>query len=1014
MKLTVLHLSDIHLRNASDRVLSFAEGIAGAAYQAAREARACLLVVTGDVAYSGSAEEYKVATDFLRAIAGAIRGEGCPLVDVILVPGNHDCRLIPEDKSRSVVIGHVIQDHNAAKDVSIVKLCTSAQENFFAFRPSVTSLVPVSDHPLWTEYELELDGVTVRLSAINAAWMSRLPEQPGQLVFPIETFENELSAGCSIRLALIHHPLNWYCQSTYHPLRRQLHTHCDAILSGHEHVPNSGVIADSESGESLFYEAQALQPHGKEETAGFSVLQFDIDANEVLEQRFGIGSADVRPVGEEFVRTLRSSTGNARGQFQVTVGFQEILRDPGGDFHHPAKSRIELDDVFVFPDLRRLEGEGETVVGADSVLSKIGDDSALLFLADERGGKTTLLLHTFRALSEKGFVPIYLKGATLSSTSTRELQKAVDRERERQYVRAFEVATAPRQKLVALIDDIDRIPGGSKALERVLTFFQTHHNAVLATASQGFEIAELIGKEAAAAVSRFTTYAILPFGHRLRHQLIRKWCLCGNITTKQELDEHVHGVETILDSIVGRNLVPSLPIYLLILLQSCDRQQQSELQNSGFAHYYQFLITRSLGAAGVKVEELDELFNYLANLAWLFRHDNLKELGIIELRSFNRTFSERFTTVDLDSRLSLLVRARILRRHGEHYAFAYPYVYYFFLGKYLADNLGNDEVRRLVGEWCAALNLTENGHAILFLTHHRNDHWVIERVVDVLRRSLPEATSPPMRFEKDLEGISVLVDEASRVLLAAPNVERNQEHARRLQDEMEAREEEAESASIRKEVALIVEIVRLLKTCEILGQILKNYYGSLERALKEAYLADVFNGPLRLLRALIGAVSDDPEGFAREIESAIEKSNPDMPPERRKELAKRTGYLLLGQVCTGLVARTAQFVGTDKLAEDIHAVVTRNPTNAYRLIEAATSLVRAGPLPMERLRKLAEDLERQPFAFNMLQGLGAFHIRLFHMEERDRQRLCAHLRIQITEAHAMDFNAQPAKLTRPS
>ncbi len=1012
MKLTILHLSDIHLRSATDRIVVKAGAIAASAFQSARDSAACLIVVTGDIVFSGTEAEYEVAGQFLTDIATELRKEGCPLVDVVLVPGNHDCKLLPEEKSRSILIGQVVQDSSLARDDSIVRLCTSVQAPFFSFRAGITTLTPKTDHPLWTEYELTFVNAVVRLSAINAAWMSRLPEQPGQLVFPVEMFEDQLSAPCSMRLALIHHPLNWYCQSTYHPLRTQLHAHADAILSGHEHVTNSGLITDTLSGESLFYEAPALQPHERSVDAGLSVLRFDTIANEVVEQRFSVFDDGVRRAGEELVRTLRNSTVEARGQYQLTNEFREVLRDPGGDFHHPMKDTIELDDVFVYPDLAVLAGEDEKIVGADSVVGQIGAGSMHLFMADERGGKTTLLLHAYRVLHQRGFVPIYLRGGALSSTSSRELQKAIEREQQRQYAKPGEVALAPKLKLVALIDDIDRISGGAKGLEKVLTLLQTQHTAVLATASEGFEIAELIGKEAAAAVSKYSTYAILPFGHRLRHQLIRKWCLCGNVTTKQELDERVFAVETILDSIVGRNLVPSLPIYLLILLQSCDRQQQADLQNSGFAHYYQFLITRSLGAAGVKTEELDELFNYLANLAWLFRHEKYKELGFVELRNFNKAFSERFTSVDLASRLALLVRAKILRQHGEHYAFAYPYIYYFFLGKYLANNLDNEEVRRLVGEWCAQLHRRENGHAILFLTHHRNDHWVIDQVVSVLKSSLPEEKAPPMQFDKDVEGIGALVEEASQVLLAAPNVDKNQEQARRLQDEMEAKEEMAE-ASPREEVALMVEIVRLLKTCEILGQILKNYYGSLERALKETYLADVFDGPLRLMRAIVDAVAKDPEAFAKEIESSIEKTHPEMAPERRRELAKRTGYFVIGQVCTGLVARTAQFVGSEKLAEDVRAVVTRNPTNAYRLIEAATSLMRAGPLPIDLLRRLAEDLEQHPFAFKMLQSLGAFHIRLFHMEESNRQRLCSHLKIEITSAHALDFNAQPAKLTRP-
>src|SRR5665213_1832757 len=102
MKIAILHLSDIHLRGA-DGVTQRVAAIASCAFAASRECDACLVLVTGDISFSASSEEYASAASFLQDIAQAIKNEGCPVVDVVLVPGNHDCKLIPEDKARSVV-----------------------------------------------------------------------------------------------------------------------------------------------------------------------------------------------------------------------------------------------------------------------------------------------------------------------------------------------------------------------------------------------------------------------------------------------------------------------------------------------------------------------------------------------------------------------------------------------------------------------------------------------------------------------------------------------------------------------------------------------------------------------------------------------------------------------------------------------------------------------------------------------------------------------------------------------
>lgn len=96
MKITILHLSDIHLCNSTDAVLARATDIASACFSAARESEACLIAVTGDVAYSGLEPEFELAERLLRSIKQAIQAEGCPFVDIIVVPGNHDCKLKPE------------------------------------------------------------------------------------------------------------------------------------------------------------------------------------------------------------------------------------------------------------------------------------------------------------------------------------------------------------------------------------------------------------------------------------------------------------------------------------------------------------------------------------------------------------------------------------------------------------------------------------------------------------------------------------------------------------------------------------------------------------------------------------------------------------------------------------------------------------------------------------------------------------------------------------------------------
>ena len=49
MKLTILHLSDIHIHGSSDLVLKQASHIASSCFVNARDSDACLVIVTGGI-----------------------------------------------------------------------------------------------------------------------------------------------------------------------------------------------------------------------------------------------------------------------------------------------------------------------------------------------------------------------------------------------------------------------------------------------------------------------------------------------------------------------------------------------------------------------------------------------------------------------------------------------------------------------------------------------------------------------------------------------------------------------------------------------------------------------------------------------------------------------------------------------------------------------------------------------------------------------------------------------------
>lgn len=1007
MKLGILHLSDIHFRHPNDPANGYGESIAKACYQTAHQCDEFIVVITGDIAFSGKKEEYIHAEILLKKILGMLESETGRAIQIFATPGNHDCSLVPEDEVRTAIIGTVIEESGASVRQAFIDKCTEAQNEYFSFEAGIRRIEPVFEDKLWKEYELSVGGGILRISAINAAWMSRLNEVAGQLVFPIQNYLEYLEAPCSLRLALIHHPLNWYCQSSYHPMRKALKTHCNAILSGHEHSIGSEVIKDS-SGQTLMLEAPALQPHEQNLAPQFTCFLFETDEKLVYEKRFKATSDRPVPLGDDQTHSFDADS-KCTAQNRLTPDFLKILMDPGGNFTHPTRGTLSAEEIFVYPQLEETSSEiSRKTIYADEACSSWETGKKLIILADDEGGKTFLLRKLFLDIHEEGGLPIYLKGDEVKSVTAKDIDKLIESAASFQYQDPDEFRYAEKSKKVVLVDDIDRIKGDLRIQERFSELLEERFVSAILTANSKFSISELIGHENSKRLIEYKNYKIRPFGHLLRNTLIRKWCMLGEVKSLVDFDRRVHGAETLVNGILGKSIVPAKPVYLLIFLQSNEQGDQGELQNSSFSYYYEYLVTKSLKDSGYRTDELDEIFSYLSQLAWHFKRNGRKELSTAELREFNSEFSEEFTSVDFDQRISLLYRAKILAKSGDYYRFTYAYIYYLFVGKYLSDNLHEPDVMKTVESYCEELYLRENANTIMFLTHHSSDPRVINKISSTLDARFSE--SEPLHLNGDMSAINSLVESASQLVIKELDVKRNQIDSRQAQDQLDSENaSEEQDTGEESTINISSEINLTIKTSEILSNIVKNYYGSIKKTKKKEYIGSIFDSYLRTLSALFHEILDQPDRFSAEIEKTLSERFPKMTEEDRKIQSRKFAFQMTGLITTSFIAKAGSLVSSEKLREDVTLSVGVEGSNAYRLIDVASCLTQPGQIPFDNLEKLSKDLRSNIFAFTILQSLIYYHLHMFHTTDKDKQRLSEIALISIQQSRAIDHSSRKAK-----
>jgi len=219
MRLLILHLSDFHFRSKSDSILSRVSLICDAVKNIDYHLDMAVVVATGDISFSGSEDQLLLGFDFLTNLAASlskalIGSDNNKEVKVYLaiVPGNHDCFVSKEDRARDIVVNSILSDKSAATDPSVIKMCSQVQDKFFECRDAfVKQGLKHFGHEgrLFYQYIFEHGSESICFNCFNTAWMSRMDEQQGAIVFPIDQFHLKRSSETAVVSIFITLMLGW-------------------------------------------------------------------------------------------------------------------------------------------------------------------------------------------------------------------------------------------------------------------------------------------------------------------------------------------------------------------------------------------------------------------------------------------------------------------------------------------------------------------------------------------------------------------------------------------------------------------------------------------------------------------------------------------------------------------------------------------------------------------------------------------------------------------------------------
>ena len=124
-------------------------------------------------------------------------------------------------------------------------------------------------------------------------------------------------------------------------------------------------------------------------------------------------------------------------------------------------------------------------------------------------------------------------------------------------------------------------------------------------------------------------------------------------------------LESTVNTLIGKNLLPSYPVIILALLQSSNQMVSPSSSAGSYGQMYEALITAALASVSKKAVDLGIKYTYISHIAYYSLLAVKQGLSLDDLHKIHELHREQYQ-VDLnrDDLIDQLVTAQILSRNS--------------------------------------------------------------------------------------------------------------------------------------------------------------------------------------------------------------------------------------------------------------------------------------------------------------------------------------------------------------
>lgn len=1030
MKVAILHLSDIHLAKESDPIFSRYEQIANAISSNITQFSELIIAVSGDIANFGTKAEYNLAGIFFNNLKNAIssRSKNISKISFVFIPGNHDCNF---SNAQDVEIREDVLSNLSNKISTLtpqsgsVKQCISIQTDFFEFVSEFTQtpIIP-EENRLCYVIDIPNSNKNIRFRCYNTAWVTQKSEIQGQMLFPTsiaKTAQEEETNNADLVVTLFHHPYNWLEHTNAHTFSQFVEQNSDIVLTGHEHI-NDSYLKEKITGEKVRYIAGDVLQERNTSISGFNLVLIDLETKtqKFIQYKWDTNHYSIRQDIDWF-RFQRNRFLVSKG-FVNNEKFANVLQEVGTEYLHPYKKKgtLTLKDIFVYPDLKELTLKGKTIkndlVGMNNIVNHLGKKKYTIIYGDDNSGKTSLAKTLYTDFQAQELVPLMLCSTNkLNGDDDGSLRDCLNSAIEEQYSSSLRDAfyqLDPKKK-VLIIDDFHKFRLNGKSQRNLLNIAQLLFDIIIVFASDIYQLQSLVEQnDEAKAILTFTPFKIKEYGRKLRGQIVRKWLKLGREMSiaPKELSHEENQLEHVLNGIISKNVIPAYPFWIISILQMWKSEQSNNGNFGAFGYIYDGLITKQLEELGYDATKIDKIYTFLGRIAYFLFSNEQSSFDLNDLSKIGddyfKLYKVRINVYELAEKLR---DARILRELDESYSFTQPYILYFFIARYIKENLAANvdaiELRKKVLEMIEHIAYEPYSYILLILVYLTKDLTFIEKIIESAQQIFVELS--PSDLNKDVEFLNKISPKLEPLALPSSDFEKNRDDYRETLDELDDEDDihetltdknSSQMVKYRSDLDDLTKMVIAMRHIELMGQILRNFPGSLMADIKLKLAQELYLLGLRLLQAFLKIAEESIDSFREYYSQLIKEGRPQAKSQKALEADSLVIWLASG-ASFGIIKKISVAVGHEDLQETyIDVKSSLRDLISVEMIDLSIKLDHFKGVPHSQIEALAKKLKDNKFSYGILRDLIVHFLYMFHVVEQDRQKLLSKFEIGTSQA----------------